>query len=111
MKAIISTVTVNGKTYTLKGIDFNAICELEDLGVDLNSARSKSMSLIRALLAYHGNMTPDEAGAEIMSHLQNGGKFDDFAPMADHLGKSDFFRLFSANKETEVTASKDKTEK
>lgn len=92
---MLKKFTINSKDYTFKNIDFNGICELEDLGVDLASMKSKSFSAIRGLLAYHGNMTVEQAGAEIMSHIANGGSFDDFAPMFNHFSDCDFFRQLS----------------
>ena len=54
-------VTINSKDYTFKTIDFNGICELEDLGLSIDGIKKGKMNACRALLAYHGNMTSDEA--------------------------------------------------
>ena len=110
MNAKIKTFTINNKPYSFRNIDFNGVCELEDLGVDFNSIKSRSMSLMRSLLAFHSGLSVDEAGNEIMEHLANGGKFEDFTPMVEHLNDSDFFRLFSQSKGTETTQSKDKAQ-
>lgn len=70
-------ITVNGKDYKLKEIDFNDICDLEDLGLSLTDFKRSRMSSVRALLAYIGEMSPEEAGNEIMAHLKkNGGSMD-----------------------------------
>ena len=69
-------ITINGKDYKLKEIDFNDICDLEDLGLSLTDFKRSRMNSVRALLAYIGEMSPEEAGNEIMAHLKNGGTMD-----------------------------------
>ena len=89
-------ITINGKDYNLdKVIDFNAICELEDLGLSVTALKKSNMSAIRALLAWFGDITVEQAGAEIMAHLKNGGSFDD----------SDFFRATQQSVEKKETAT------
>ena len=98
-------VTINSKDYTFKNIDFNGICELEDLGLSIDGIKKGKMNACRALLAYHGNMTSDEAGNEIMAHLKNGGGFDDFAPMIDNLVNSVFFQAIRQPDEAPKTTT------
>ena len=101
-------ITINSKDYNIdKGIDFNGICELEDLGLDLSNLKKTKMSSIRALLAYVGGMDTDTAGAEIMEHLKKGGSFEDFTPLINSLVESDFFQATrQPNTEEETPTSK-----
>ena len=83
---------VNGKTYKSKELDFNAMCDLEDMGVSMVDIKSKNMSLIRAYLAFCGNISAEEAGDEIILHLKNGGKFDEIMEeLKVAIENSDFF--------------------
>lgn len=94
--------TVNGKSYKSKELDFNAMCDLEDMGVSLVDIKSKSMSLIRAYLAFCGNMSAEEAGNEVMNHLKNGGKFDEIMEeLKDAIENSDFFQILKERAEEE----------
>lgn len=103
------TFKVNGKTYKSKELDFNAMCDLEDMGVSLVDIKSKSLSLIRAYLSFCGNMSVEEAGNEVMLHLQNGGKFDKIMEeLKTAIENSDFFRILKERAEEEATA--DETE-
>ena len=47
--------TVNGKDYKFRPIDFNGMCELEDLGLSMAGLDKNRMSAIRALFAYHSS--------------------------------------------------------
>ena len=88
------SVTINGKNYEVKEIDFDAICELEEYGVsigDIAMFRKKTLSLYRGCFAYHAGLTLKQASKEIQSHLVNGGTFEDFIPFVDALTESDFF--------------------
>ena len=93
---------VNGKTYKSKELDFNAMCDLEDMGASMVDIKSKNMSLIRAYLAICGNISAEEAGDEIMLHLKNGGKFDEIMEeLKAAIEDSDFFRFLKERAEEE----------
>ena len=86
-------ITINSKDYNIdKVIDFNGICELEELGLSLSDLKKTKMTSIRALLAYVGEIDTDTAGVEIMEHLKKGGTFEDFTPLINSLVESDFFQ-------------------
>lgn len=94
--------TVNGKSYKSKELDFNAMCDLEDMGVSMVDIKSKSMSLIRAYLAFCGNISAEEAGNEVMLHLKNGGKFDEIMEeLKSAIENSDFFQILKERAEEE----------
>lgn len=99
-------ITINSKDYNLdKVIDFNAICELEDLGLSVTTLKKSNMSAVRALLAWFGDITVEQAGAEIMAHLKNGGSFDDCVPLINALVESDFFLATQQSVENKETAT------
>lgn len=108
---ITKKFTVNGKDYATKNIDFNGICELEDLGLSITDLNKNRMSAIRALFAYHSGLDSEDAGVEIMEHLKNGGGNEFFTPLIDSLLESDFFRATQQSSKAEETAtSESKTE-
>ena len=88
-------ITINGKEFELRKIDFNAICELEDLGMSIVDVRSKTFNSLRALVAFVEKCDLEESSKEIEAHLTNKGKINDFAPLFDMVKKSDFFRNIS----------------
>ena len=88
-------ITVNGKEYTLKTIDFSAICDLESLGLDISSAHKQTFTTLRALLAHAMGVDMEVASQEIQKHIVGGGKLDDLKPLFDNLVESDFFRHIS----------------
>jgi hypothetical protein len=103
-------ITINSKDYNIdKVIDFNAICELEELGLSLSDLKKTKMTSIRALLAYVGGMDTDTAGAEIMEHLKKGGSFEDFTPLIDSLVESDFFQATRQPNTAEETPKGEET--
>ena len=69
-------MTVNGKQYRAKPIDFNAVCDLEDMGISLLAENVKALSTARAYLAICMGLSAAEAGKEIEAHVLNGGNMD-----------------------------------
>ena len=96
-------MTINGKTYKPVDLDFNAICDLEDLGISLQDIQNKNLSLIRAFLMMSGNMTKEEAGAEIQAHLASGGNFESLAePLGKAFEESGFFQALKASEDAKT---------
>lgn len=85
-------IKINEKEYELRKIDFNAVCDLEDLGLSLTKIGDKSFSSIRALVAFITESNVIKASEEIEKHIEKGGKLDDFAPLFTMVYQSDFFR-------------------
>lgn len=103
----MTNITINGKTFAVKKIDFAALVALEDVGLSpaiLAKPQNHSFRLISSLVAYTENITAEEANAEIEKHLLNGGSFDDFSPLIESFEKSDFFTRLAQR--AEATASK-----
>lgn len=88
--------TINGKEYKTVPFNFNVICDLEDLGVPIEKAGDKTISMLRAYFALCGKMSIEEAGIEISKHLQNGGDLDGLSDgVSAELDESDFFQALS----------------
>lgn len=105
-------ITINSKDYNIdKVIDFNGICELEELGLSLSDLKKTKMTSIRALLAYVGGIDTDTAGLEIMEHLKKGGSFEDFTPLINILVESDFFQATRQPSEEKKTPTSEGTDK
>lgn len=92
---------LNGKTYEIETkIDFGAVCEMEECGVDLIAlAQNKqTFSQIRNLVSYFTKLDKEEANEEINAHLENGGKLGDIFVLFQYIGESDFFQKALAQK-------------
>lgn len=96
----MKTITLNGNTYTARKFDFNLICELEDMGITMETMESKGMSFMRAYLALCMGANRAIAGQEINAHIVNGGKLEDIVTIAgEMMEESDFFRSLSEDEE------------
>lgn len=99
----MNTFTVNGTEYKAKEFDFNLICDLEDMGVSLQEAGNKPMSMVRAYFGLCAEKGKEFAGKEMEAHIIGGGTFDDIMnAMYEEMEKSDFFRNLNKKAETEV---------
>jgi len=108
----MKTFKINGKTYTAKGFDFNMVCDLDDLGISIDSLGSKPMSLTRAYFSLCAEMSIEDAGKEIEKHVISGGSLDPLADvMRDAIENSDFFRTLNQTTETETPEPQKKTTK
>lgn len=95
----MNTFIINGKQYKAKEFDFNLICDLEMLGVNVSNIQDTPKSFYRAYLSLCGNMDLQAAGWEIESHLVNGG---DLFEMDETISSmSDTSKLFKALSERE----------
>ena len=71
-------ITINGKEYAIPTINFKAVCELENLGLDFTNVQSRSFNFTCALVAYTIGEDTNGAADEIEAHIANGGKLEDF---------------------------------
>lgn len=104
---------LNGKKVIAKDIDFNAIAELQEMGVDIFA--DKGISSIRGYVAYCLGIDKEEAGNEIEAHIIA----SDCSPMdalneiasvmSEKLGESGFFRKVIESQTKEVTQSENET--
>ena len=102
--------TINGVTYTAKPIDFDMVCELEDMGVSFERIDKMPMSLIRAYFAICANTDKEQAAALLQNHIVKGGQLNDIIEaMSKEMVESDFFRAFQSGEGKNATESKRKT--
>jgi hypothetical protein len=84
---------INGIDYKNAPIDFNAVCKLEDMGVDISDIDGKVMTVARAYAALCMRKPLDAAGKEIEKHVQGGGTLNEiYEAFAAEVEKSDFFQ-------------------
>lgn len=103
---------VNGKEYTTKAFDYNLICDLEDMGIALQEAANKPMSLVRAYFSLCSDKGKEFAGKELEAHLIKGGEFDDIMnAMSEEMDKSDFFLTLSQKEEATASETQKGTKK
>lgn len=94
----MTNFTLNGKEYnSTKDLNsFEALIELEDLGLAMADISEKPLNLIACLVAYFAGLNKKEAITEINSHVLNGGKLTDFNPLIEQFTSSDFFQAMQA---------------
>lgn len=99
----MNTFTVNGTKYKAKPFDFNLVCDLEDMGISLEEAGRKPMSMVRAYFGLCVGKGKEYAGKELEAHIIGGGKFDNIiTAMSEEMEKSDFFRNLNKTAKTKV---------
>lgn len=104
--------TINGRQYKAAAVDFNFVCDLEDMGISLSEFKSKPMAIARAYFALCANASKDVAGVELQSHMVNGGKLEElYEVLGKQIEESDFFRALNTTEEQEVTANAPKEKK
>jgi hypothetical protein len=101
--------TINSKKYLPAEVDFNFICDLEDMGIEIKDFASKPMAVARAYFALCAKIDIENAGKEIQKHIINGGKLDElYDSLSEAVEKSDFFQALNQTEEPEVAESKGK---
>lgn len=102
--------TINGKVYRPATLDFNAICDMEDMGISLGDYRTKTLSTARAYMALYFGGDTNVAGAEIQSHIVGGGNLEGlYDALKESINESDFFQATSkgaTENQSEETAEK-----
>lgn len=95
-----NTFKINGKTVVAKPFDYNLMCDLEDLGASISDMQTKQNSFVRAYVALCLDITIDEAGKEIASHVIGGGNFEGILEaMNKEMTDSDFFQALAKTTE------------
>lgn len=86
-------MTINGKFYKDAELDFNAVCEMENMGVSIQNIDDNIMSAARAYAAICMRKPLRLAGAEIEAHIVNGGTLADILePFNKKAEESGFFQ-------------------
>ncbi len=102
----MATFVVNNRKYVAKPVDFNMICDFEDMGLAFSDIERKTTSFIRGYLAFCGNISTEVAGKEIEKHIMNGGTLEDVAlALMNEVQNSDFFQALNKKQEQETTAT------
>jgi hypothetical protein len=89
-------IEINGKEYEVPELDFDAVCELEENGVNLLNLDRKNMkvaSMVRGLVAWIMRSDTATASREIEAHIAGGGNIGElFAAINEALTESRFFK-------------------
>ena len=86
-------MTINGKFYKDAELDFNTVCEMENMGVSIQNIDDNIMSAARAYAAICMRKPLRLAGAEIEAHIVNGGSLADILePFNKKAEESGFFQ-------------------
>lgn len=78
----MAKIKLNGVEYKIPELDFDAMCELEERGVDLLNIgdaqkKGRMATTIRGLVAWIMDVDIHTAGHEIGEHIKNGGGIED----------------------------------
>lgn len=109
--------TINNRRYEAKEFDFNLICDLQEMGVnvlDMTSIKRNPIPIIRTYVSLCMDADKEIAGAEIQSHIVNGGTFEEvLGVITDMMENSDFFQALSkeTTENTPADVKKAKKEK
>lgn len=102
-------MTINGKFYKDAELDFNAVCEMENMGVSIQNIDDNIMSAARAYAAICMHRPLKIAGAEIEAHIINGGTLADILePFNKKAEESGFFQALRRKAEAEENQEENK---
>lgn len=100
---------LNGKEFKIPELNFNTMCQLEDMGISLSEMDKKPMAAIRGFISLAIGGDLEMAGKELEMHIINGGKLDDIMQeVVKAVNESGFFRALSQTTTKETSTSKDK---
>lgn len=103
----MNTFTINEKEYKARPFDFELVCDLEDMGIEISEIGQKQLSFIRAYFGICAGISKKEAGKQIEAHIVNGGDFAELSNViSKEVEKSDFFHSLQQKVKTEITENK-----
>lgn len=105
-------LVINKHVYRPAEMTFNAICDLEDMGVTIDSMeRGRMLAPLRAYLALcMTEPDPAKAGKEIEAHIVGGGDLTELTEcMMEAFEESGFFRALSKGQEAPAPEDQKKT--
>lgn len=92
----MSYVIINGNKYDIPEVDFDAVCELEERGVNIlnqDKSNAKLATMCRGLAAWIMGTDVHTASRELEAHVTNGGNILDIINRAtDAINNSGFFK-------------------
>ena len=107
--------TINNRRYEAREFDFNLICDLQEMGInilDMSGIRRNPMVIMRNYLALCMDADKDLAGAELQEHIIKGGTFEEIMDvLTKKMDESDFFQALSKTEEKTTPAGKTKAKK
>ena len=93
-------IKINGKEYNDLEIDFNMVCELNAMGVDVFKYNRSPLSALRAYFAICAGLDEQTAGEELEAHILSGGDISELSgAFVKHLTESGFFKAMTAKAE------------
>ena len=108
-------ITINNKRYEAKEFDFNMICDLQEMGINvlnMSSIRQNPIPIIRAYAALCMDADKDIAGAEVQAHVIAGGGFEEILEVITKMmEESDFFQALNKTAEKNTPAGSKKAKK
>ena len=105
------TFTINGNQYKAAPFDFNLICDMEDMGFDIQKISERPRTATRAYLACCAGSDVTFAGSEIEKHLISGGNLEEMIAAMNHeMEQSDFFQYMQKTAEKETAENQTETE-
>jgi hypothetical protein len=111
-RKMIKTFVLNGTTYPQKEMDYNMMCDLEDMGISMGDMQNKSMSFIRAYVSMCMGSDVKRAGREIENHITSGGSMDTLMDaIKGAIEDSGFFQALSKTANEEATTSEETKKK
>ena len=88
-------VIINGNRYDIPEVDFDAVCELEEIGINLlnmDKSNLKLATMARGLTAWIMGVDTQTATRELEAHIANGGNIADIITRAtESMQRSGFF--------------------
>lgn len=106
----MKTFTINNKRYNSKKFGMNLVCDISEMGINMDETDRKALPLLRAYFALCAERDVVFAGEEIEKHILSGGNLDELTDvMAEEMENSDFFHAL--NKETEEINTENAAEK
>lgn len=100
---------INGKFYKDAELDFNTVCEMENMGVSIQNIDDNIMSAARAYAAICMHKPLRIAGTEIEAHIINGGTLADILePFNKKAEESGFFQALRRKAQAEESQEENK---
>lgn len=101
---MVTKFELNGKEIKAKEFDYNLMCDMEEMGFNIDEFGNKPMNSLRGYIALCKNCSLEKAGQEINAHVVNGGSLEDILDvMMNKLTNADFFRGQQTDEEEKVT--------
>lgn len=106
-------IIVNGKAYPAIEVTFNALCDMDEMGVSLEDLDAKHViRFLRAYVALCMGTSPENAGAAIGEHVMNGGSIEELVTcMTEAFEEGGFFRTQEQGAEAPTPENTEKNSK